>query len=445
MFDAAASRDFEIEGTKIVEYRGYGGDVTIPDGITEIGEYAFCECNGLTSVYLPDSIIAIGFCAFEYCPSLSRVYVPDLTSWLTRNIAGREYLPLKDFYSDGELVEDVLITGIEELPDGAFYECQSLKSVRLSDDVKAIGRWAFHWCFNLESVSFSENMRIIGKGAFSHCSNNLLLHVPDLTLWVTEKIEGREEIPEYRLIVKDALVENAMIEATAENIDDEALYGCTSLRTLRFKEGVKTLGRYSFANCRNLEAVYLPGSLTSLGYRPFADCNNLRAVHVPDVAKWLSSPIKGRISLELSDFYEGDTLVEDLTIGPEVTEIPEWAFFKCRSLKTVRIAQGITRVGTSAFCRCCALESVTLPESLTEIADSAFYGCTGLKGVRLPDSVNVIGQEAFDPACELTGAMAEAYKKAEDERIRKEEAEDHFYSEEYDYYERGENWRSKNS
>ena len=55
--------------------------VTIPDSVTSIGQYAFYGCTGLTSVTIPDSVTSIGSYAFYGCTGLTSVTFENTTGW----------------------------------------------------------------------------------------------------------------------------------------------------------------------------------------------------------------------------------------------------------------------------------------------------------------------------------------------------------------------------
>ena len=65
--------DFEIENGVLKKYHGPGGDIVIPDSVTNIGQYAFSGCRSLTSITIPESVKEIGREAFAYCPNLKEV------------------------------------------------------------------------------------------------------------------------------------------------------------------------------------------------------------------------------------------------------------------------------------------------------------------------------------------------------------------------------------
>lgn len=88
----ALAKDFEFEGTVLRYYVGEGGDVVVPNGVTEIGYDSFSECGAVTSVTIPEGVTSIGFSAFSYCDSLRRVTIPGSVT----NIHKRAFEHCKD-------------------------------------------------------------------------------------------------------------------------------------------------------------------------------------------------------------------------------------------------------------------------------------------------------------------------------------------------------------
>ena len=57
-------------------------NLIIPDGVKNIGDYAFQGCNSLVSVTIPDSVTNIGNCAFDGCNNLTDAYYDGTeTDW----------------------------------------------------------------------------------------------------------------------------------------------------------------------------------------------------------------------------------------------------------------------------------------------------------------------------------------------------------------------------
>lgn len=77
--------DFVIENGVLREYTGPGGDVAIPEGVTEIGKSAFYDCAGLTSVTIPEGVTMIGDSAFAGCKSLTSVTIPASVTVIADN------------------------------------------------------------------------------------------------------------------------------------------------------------------------------------------------------------------------------------------------------------------------------------------------------------------------------------------------------------------------
>ena len=99
------------------------GDFVIPNAVKKIGDCAFYDCTGLTSVTIPDSVTEIGDSVFEGCTGLTSVTIPK--------------------------------------------------------SVTTIGHWAFAFCHNLTNITIPDSVTRIGVDAFGDC--------PELTVCVHDE------------------------------------------------------------------------------------------------------------------------------------------------------------------------------------------------------------------------------------------------------------------
>ena len=106
----ASDNEFVIENGILTGYNGNGGNVTVPEGVTEIDSIAFNGLTALTGVKLPESLTSIPTRAFEGCTGLTEVTIPD---------------------------------GVKEIGLGAFLNCPALKQVTIQGMVPEIRLGAF--------------------------------------------------------------------------------------------------------------------------------------------------------------------------------------------------------------------------------------------------------------------------------------------------------------
>ncbi len=237
---------------------------------------------------------------------------------------------------------------------------------------------------------------------------------------------------------------------------------------------VTSIADAAFANCTSLESISIPASVTSIGttakwsssdmdgsYLPFYGCTALKSIVFEDgtanlILSWhnynstgvsrynrglfYSCPLEevyiGRNikykqayysgssysfesypqSYGYSAFYNQSNLTK-VTIGKQVTSLPNYLFYKCSNLKSVQlgnklqeipaycfsecdialidIPQGVNKIGEYAFDVNKNMITVKLTPSIRTISARAFSRCTSLKYIEFPEGLQTIGYGAF--------------------------------------------------
>lgn len=90
--------------------------------------------------------------------------------------------------------------------------------------------------------------------------------------------------------------------------------------------------------------------------------------------------------------------ITNLTVGPNLIGIGNYAFYNCSTLTTITLGNGIEEIGHDAFAHCYNMRSVGLEfnSNLNFISDYAFYDCRALTEFQLPAQVTRIFDHAFD-------------------------------------------------
>ena len=153
------SSDFQIENGVLTKYSGPGGAVTIPNGVTRIGERAFEDCDSMTSITIPTSVTSIGESAFYDCGGITSVYIPDSVT----NIEGAA------FYCCSNLASANIPNGITTVPYNLYSQC-ALTSIVIPYGVTSIGGAAFTNCTSLVSVTIPSSVTFIDMWAFDGCN-----------------------------------------------------------------------------------------------------------------------------------------------------------------------------------------------------------------------------------------------------------------------------------
>ena len=415
------------------------GEITIPDSVTSISDYAFNDCTSLTSVTIPDSVTSIDDWTFSSCTSLTSIEV----SGNNKNYSSADgVLFNKDkseliTYPAGKTDSEYVIpNSVISIGDSAFENCTSLTSVTIPDSVTSIGRYtfenctsltsvtipnsvtsigdyAFYNCTSLTSVTIPDSVTSIGSGAFSNCTsltsievsgNNKSYSSADGVLFNKDKTElitypaGKTDseyvIPNSVTSIGYSAFENctSLTSVTIPNdvtsIGYGVFQGCTSLTSVTIPNSVTSIDSSAFSSCTSLIGITIPNSVTSIGYGVFQDCTSLSSVTIPNSVTSIGDSAFYNTAYynDESNWDNGVLCISDCLIDTN---------YNFDSTTDYVIKDGTRIIADSAFSNCDNLISVTIPDSVTSIGDSAFENCTNLASITIGNGVTSIGRSAF--------------------------------------------------
>lgn len=189
--NAEKGKDFPkytIVGNKIASQAYYQDNTLteyeIPDGITEIGDFAFAR-SGLNSIVIPEGVEKIGYGAFYHCDSLTSVTIPDSVKEIAANaFVNTPWLDAEKGNASSDFViagEGILLSytgtdSVVNIPDGVkqigaevFKDHMGITAVNIPDSVTVIGEAAFGGCKNLKTVNGGGQLTKVGDRAFFNC------------------------------------------------------------------------------------------------------------------------------------------------------------------------------------------------------------------------------------------------------------------------------------
>lgn len=280
------------DGTKctITGYTGSGGDITIPDTLTDgtntytvsaIGDKAFYDNTDITSVVIPDNVTIIGKQAFFSCYSLASIELPksllsigdmafSICSSLKDPVLPENLLDLgAAAFSDCTSITNINIPEkITELPVSLFQHCTSLQNITLPNAVTSIDNNAFNECTSMSSITIPNNVETINKGAFRGCSllNNII---------IPNKVT---KIAEFAFCNCTSLTDITLSDNLV-SIGQQAFQNCIALKSIRLPEGINIIGQYAFETCTAMNYICFPDSVSNFAYGAFEDCTHLKAVY----------------------------------------------------------------------------------------------------------------------------------------------------------------------
>ena len=256
----------DLSEAKIVK----GGDCYLNNGYDYtsndvIGDRAFLGCSVLTSLTLPAGITSIGDNAFWDCNGLKEVRFcinGNLDTYLTK---GHPYIyvyscGIKYYINDKEITSIEIPSNVTTLGDCDFQGCSGLTSLTLSAGITKIGDDAFNDCSGLKEVRF--------------CIND------NLDTYLTKGHPYIDVDCGIKYYINDKEITSIEIPSNVTTLGDCVFQGFSGLTSLDLPAGITEIGSSAFQDCSGLTSLTLPAGITKIGAGTFSGCSGLTSIYV---------------------------------------------------------------------------------------------------------------------------------------------------------------------
>ena len=267
---------YSKDGTTLVLYPAASSEteVSVPNGVREIGFDAFADCSKLEMVTIPESVKTIQGTAFARCTGLTAVHVdPDNAYYRSEDgvVYSKDGTTLVRYPAASSETEVSVPNGVRVIGRYAFADCINYTQINLPDSVKKIEYEAFSICRNLTSMSLPEGLESLGGYAFVNCRSLKSIVVP----------EGITQI-EPGVFQQCTSLEKVILPSGITRIGGLSFWWCPSLTDINIPDSVKVIEGAAFSACSSLEEIILPDGLESIEEYAFNGCNNLKRLTIPD-------------------------------------------------------------------------------------------------------------------------------------------------------------------
>ena len=409
-------------------------NVTISDGVTSIGSYAFCYCS-VKSITLPFGLKHIGSSAFFNCPNIQQINIPDSVEYIdpyafscckglhTVQLPASLTLISEELFAECDNLRNLSIPDtVTEIGANAFLRCTAFSLTGLPSSIKSIGAAAFANCGRIESLALPKTLESIGEAAFGGTIIDKASFDGTLEKWAAiggdgcgiarDKIDFLEHICNFSGWEYDEH-KHWQSCSCGKTQNEGAHTGTGEICDVCGAALSEALGSGSIDGGLSW-SLSRSGALTISGSGKMPDFSS-----VANAAPWdeqkdkiQSAVIESGVQSISGGAFSGCTALEKVGISDTVAQIDLNAFDGCTSLAAFEVAEGnkaflsdggVLFSADKKLLRCPVGKSAdcTVPSGTVAIAGGAFKDCVGLESLVIPDSVVSIGKSAFENCAAL--------------------------------------------
>lgn len=347
--------DFVIEENRVIRYIGKGRRVIVPDGIEEIESSAFWDKQNIEEVVLPDTLRNMGGDTFYSCTNLKKVNIPANVDNMGNNpFAGCPLIKIENHSKNFIYENGVLYTADRKTLIYCSIKGDS-ETIDVPEGVTLIGKHAFYLCDRLKKIVLPESLERMENNPFSGCS----------------KLEIENHSKAY--FIKDDVIYNGFRTAVIGTLNK------IRSKRLVLLDGIKTINRNSFWNCKGIEEIVFPKSLEDIGYNPFVGCSNIHFVsNTPFYC--VADGVLYNSTMSKIVCYPAWKAIGEIQVPASVTVLERGAFSGCSKMTKVHL-HNVNIINKSCFTNCTSLKEIHCSDFITYIGEWAFAYCSSLKKI----------------------------------------------------------------
>lgn len=238
------------------------GTITIPNGVTAIGEGAFSNLEGLKRIIIPGNVKEIKQNAFRGNTTLEEVIMEE----------GVETIGKSAFQNCTNLKTVTMPDSITTIESYSFSNCTALINIQLSKNLTSIPSWSFSNCTALEQITLPENIEEIGESAFRNDYNLVTINIPAKTNTIgNNAFMGCKQLTN----MENASSQYAFNGNIFYGVKDKTVIFIkpTTDSNIIIPEGIKKINAGVFSTCPNMVSVTLPSTLKTISNGIFQSVN----------------------------------------------------------------------------------------------------------------------------------------------------------------------------
>lgn len=299
----------------------------IEEGITQINSRRFLGSSALESVSLPKTITNLGEYAFENCQSLKEILVDDENEnfkstdgvLYTKNMQTLLIYPANRENTDFSIPETVRSFG-----DYAFDYSQNLENITIPAGLRSMGEYEPFYC--AKSIKNFD----VATGNGYYASKDGCLYSKDLKKLIKYTIAGED---------KSVTIDGSTI------INDNAFYNSANLEEVVLKNSVSEIGYMAFYNCNKLSKLTIENSECKIN-----DILNNSNVTICGYAASTADTYAKRNDLQFSELSEKKVSSIEISEYPKKTVFAIGDKFNCVGLEIkVNYVDGTSAIKSSGF------------------------------------------------------------------------------------------------